>query len=247
MPLEAIVTRRLYQQVADRLRELVESGEYKVGDRLPPERELAEMLDVSRPTVREALIALEVEGRVRIRVGSGIYFTEPRRRDMPAVGEESPFELLQAREFIESAVAEEAARHVTPEHVARLDAVLDRMARQAHPTRTTLRIDRDFHTAVAEILGNAVIVRVIGELFDRRMNPFFERLSRYFENRATWEAAHAEHCAIRDAIAAGNPAAAGAAMRQHLQRSQERFSSSFGETSVAMRATEETRPPAPAQ
>ena len=70
MPLEAIVTRRLYQQVADRLRELVESGEYKVGDRLPPERELAEMLDVSRPTVREALIALEVEGRVRIRVGS---------------------------------------------------------------------------------------------------------------------------------------------------------------------------------
>ena len=247
MPLEAIVTRRLYQQVADRLRELVESGEYKVGDRLPPERELAEMLDVSRPTVREALIALEVEGRVRIRVGSGIYFTEPRRRDMPAVGEESPFELLQAREFIESAVAEEAARHVTPEHVARLDAVLDRMARQAHPTRTTLRIDRDFHTAVAEILGNAVIVRVIGELFDRRMNPFFERLSRYFENRATWEAAHAEHCAIRDAIAAGNPAAAGAAMRQHLQRSQERFSSSFGETSVAARAAEETRPPAPAQ
>ena len=79
MPLEAIVTRRLYQQVADRLRELVESGEYKVGDRLPPERELAEMLDVSRPTVREALIALEVEGRVRMRVGSGgVIFVTPQ-------------------------------------------------------------------------------------------------------------------------------------------------------------------------
>src|SRR6185436_8232886 len=77
VPLEAVEARRLYRQVADQLRALIDSGEYAVGSRLPTERDLAEQLKVSRPTVREALIALEVEGRVRIRVGSGIYVTEP--------------------------------------------------------------------------------------------------------------------------------------------------------------------------
>ena len=72
MPLAAIEPRRLYRQVADQLRQLIADGEYPVGSRLPTERELAEKLGVSRPTVREALIALEVEGRLRIRVGSGI-------------------------------------------------------------------------------------------------------------------------------------------------------------------------------
>ena len=77
VPLEAVEARRLYRQVADQLRALIDGGEYPVGSRLPTERELAEQLRVSRPTVREALIALEVEGRVRIRVGSGIYVIEP--------------------------------------------------------------------------------------------------------------------------------------------------------------------------
>src|SRR3569623_1106472 len=77
VPLEAVEARRLYRQVADQLRSLIDSGEYAVGSRLPTERELAEQLKISRPTVREALIALEVEGRVRIRVGSGIYVSEP--------------------------------------------------------------------------------------------------------------------------------------------------------------------------
>ncbi|MFX5271933.1 GntR family transcriptional regulator, partial [Acinetobacter baumannii] len=73
MPLEAVEARRLYRQIADQLRGLIERGEYAVGTKLPTERDLAEQLKVSRPTVREALIALEVEGLVRIRVGSGIY------------------------------------------------------------------------------------------------------------------------------------------------------------------------------
>jgi len=71
VPLEAVEARRLYRQVADQLRALIDSGEYSVGSRLPTERDIAEQLKVSRPTVREALIALEVEGRVRIRVADG--------------------------------------------------------------------------------------------------------------------------------------------------------------------------------
>jgi len=70
MPFQSIEPRRLYRQIADQIRTLVKSGEYPPGSRLPPERDLAKQLGVSRPSVREALIALEVEGYVEVRVGS---------------------------------------------------------------------------------------------------------------------------------------------------------------------------------
>lgn len=242
MPIEAIVQRRLYQQVADQLRHLIEGGEYGVGDRLPTERELAERMGISRPTIREALIALEVEGRVHIRVGSGIYVTEPRRAGSPSTAEEGPFEILRAREFIEGAIAEEAALNADADHIAVLDDVLHRMSRELQPGKTTIALDREFHTGVAAILGNAVVVRAVGELFDQRMNPYFERLSSYFEDRSTWRAALEEHRAVRDAIAAHDSAKAKETMRRHLQLSQERFSRNFSEGSAAREAAEMEEP-----
>ncbi|WP_294642268.1 FadR/GntR family transcriptional regulator [uncultured Aureimonas sp.] len=229
MPLKAIEPRRLYRQVADQLRLLIESGEYGVGDRLPTERELAERLGISRPTVREALIALEVEGRIRIRVGSGIYVTAPPVTEPVSDEVEGPFELLRARELIESALIREAAVKATAADVAVLDAILGRMENGDHPSPETIAVDREFHVAVAGILGNAVITRFIGELFDQRMTPYFARLSEYFETGQTWRVAYSEHRTVRDAIAAGDPAAAEAAMRQHLRQSQIRFQHSFGE------------------
>jgi DNA-binding FadR family transcriptional regulator len=231
MPIQAIEPPRLYRQVADQLRQLIDRGEYAVGARLPTERELAQQFGLSRPTVREALIALEVEGRVRIRVGSGIYVRSvaghpPRaQRD----DDEGPFELLRAREFVEGAVAAEAALHATSDDVVRLDDVIARMRNSNHPSAETIGLDRDFHTSVAGILGNAVLVRVVGEMFDQRLNPYFERLSSYFENGQSWRAATDEHAAVRDAISAHDSAAARAAMQKHLQLSQLRFSRNFGE------------------
>ena len=78
MPFQSIEPRRLYRQIADQIRALIRSGEFAVGSRLPPERDLAKQLGVSRPSVREALIALEVEGLVDVRIGSGIYVSCPR-------------------------------------------------------------------------------------------------------------------------------------------------------------------------
>ncbi|MEW9807653.1 FadR/GntR family transcriptional regulator [Mesorhizobium marinum] len=231
MPIHAIETPRLYRQVADQLRQLIDNGEYPVGARLPTERELAQQFGLSRPTVREALIALEVEGRVRIRVGSGIYVravrdpAPARARD----NDEGPFELLRAREFVEGAVAAEAALHAGAEDIGRLDDILARMRTSSHPSRETIVLDRDFHTGVAGILGNAVLVRVVGEMFDQRLNPFFERLSSYFENDQSWLAAADEHEAVRDAIAAHDAEGAKEAMQRHLQLSQLRFSRNFGE------------------
>lgn len=234
MPLEAVEARRLYRQIADQLRSLIDSGEYAVGSRLPTERELADQLKVSRPTVREALIALEVEGRVRIRVGSGIYVTEPADAT-PVLSAviEGPFELLRAREFLESAIAEQAARVATKEDIARIDAALVAMENVDHPGEASMVHDRAFHIAIAGCLGNAVLVRVVGELFDQRLNPYFAQLAHYFENPTTWRTALDEHRAVRDAIAARRPLAAHDAMRDHLAHSQERFAQNFGAETAA--------------
>ncbi|TPQ34063.1 GntR family transcriptional regulator [Bradyrhizobium guangdongense] len=237
MPLEAVEARRLYRQIADQLRALIDSGEYAVGSRLPTERELAEQLKVSRPTVREALIALEVEGRLRIRVGSGIYVIEPAGAApsfSAAAVMEGPFELLRAREFLEGSIAEQAARVAKREDIARIDASLTAMENVEHPGELSMVHDRAFHVAVAGCLGNAVLVRVVGELFDQRLNPYFAQLAHYFENPASWRAALDEHRAVRDAIAGRDPDRARDAMRDHLARSQKRFAQNFGaETGAA--------------
>jgi DNA-binding FadR family transcriptional regulator len=231
LPIQAIDPPRLYRQVADQLRQLIDAGEYPVGSRLPSERELAEQFRLSRPTVREALIALEVEGRVRIRVGSGIFVRSAGAGTRPHLGgnHEGPFELLRAREFVEGAIAAEAAFQAKAEDIDRLDDVLNRMKASDHPSEQTIGMDREFHTSVAGILGNAVLVRFIGEMFDERFNPYFVRLSSYFESPQSWRAAIEEHVAVRNAIAARDPARAKAAMQEHLQLSQRRFSPTFGE------------------
>lgn len=246
MPIEAVEPRRLYRQIADQLRQLIDAGEFAVGERLPSERDLADQLKISRPTVREALIALEVEGRVRIRVGSGIYVTEPNGESSGHRGlastTEGPFELLRAREIIESAIASEAASLARPADIVEIDQALARMEEGSHPSRATLALDRAFHVAVAEIVGNAVLTRLVGELFDKRINPYFEKLSSYFENEASWRTAFAEHRAVRDAIVAGDPEAAHAAMRRHLRQSQIRFSVGFDDDPDPAAAAHGTTP-----
>jgi DNA-binding FadR family transcriptional regulator len=234
VPLEAVESPRLYRQIADQLRHLIDRREFPAGCRLPPERELAEKLGVSRPSVREALIALEVEGRVRIRMGSGVYvMDEARKRPVTPVFDgspEGPFEVLQARELIEGAVCAEAAGCISRERLATLDDVLARMEAKGLSGDDLIALDRAFHVGIAEALGNAVLTSFVGTLFDQRINPYFRRLASHFENEGSWRDALNEHRAIRDALGAGSSEAARQAMRLHLQRSAGRFSQSFGET-----------------
>lgn len=229
MSLKAVEPRRLYRQVADQIRHYLVTGALPVGARLPTEREFAERLNVSRPTVREALIALEVEGRIRIRVGSGIYVAEPPASAPPAE-HDGPFEVLRARALIEGAVAAQAAGRMTPARLGVLDDLLARMAKVLHPSAEAVELDRDFHVAIAATLGNGVIEQTVLDLFNRRMSPYFGRLAAYFENQESWTEALAEHRALRDALAAGDGDAARDALHHHLECSQERFSRSFGES-----------------
>lgn len=240
--LEAIEPRRLYRQVADQLRAFIDAGNSPPGTRLPTERDLAERLNVSRPTIREALIALEVEGRIRIRVGSGIYVAEPQP-DLarPPAETDGPFEILRARAFIEGAVAAEAAPLAKAQHLATLDETILAMEQVQHPSDEAIAIDRAFHVAIASIIGNPVVVRVVGDLFDQRMTPYFGRLAAHFENAESWQETIREHRAIRNALAARDSNHARDALRRHLERSQERFSRSFGEGDGAVEVVDPGR------
>src|SRR5947209_3217771 len=123
MPIHSIEPRRLYRQIADQIRSLIQTGEYPPGSRLPPERDLARQLGVSRPSVREALIALEVERLVDVRIGSGIYVL--RGTGTPAANgpdaAAGPFELLRARYVIESECAALAAKSAKKAHLQAIE------------------------------------------------------------------------------------------------------------------------------
>ena len=238
MPLQSIEPRRLYRQIADQLRGLIRAGEYPVGSRLPAERDLAAQLKVSRPSVREALIALEVEGLVEVRMGSGITVIAPEPAPSAARvdGELSPFEIIRARQLIECELAALAAASKKPAAIARglreAVAMMEAdIAREVMP----IRGDRLFHVRVAEASENAALLRVVTELYDERNNPLFERLGRHFERVATWREAVAEHRLVVSAIAAKDPVRARAAMREHLQRSHDRFGAAWAGGDPAIR------------
>ena len=227
MPLQAIEPRRLYRQIADQLRALIERDEFAVGTRLPPERDLAAQLGVSRPSVREALIALEVEGLVEVRMGSGVYV---RKLEGPAhrpVTAEGPLEIIRARQLIEAELAAHAAHHMKKPQLVALREAVRLMQEEAAAGQTPTRGDRLFHVLIAEASNNSVLLRVVTELFDERRNPLFEQLGSHFETAASWAAAIAEHRQVLGAIAARSPQSARDAMSQHLSNSHDRFTANW--------------------
>lgn len=236
MPIQTIEAKRLYRQIADQLRGLIERGELAAGARLPPERDLAAQLGVSRPSVREALIALEVEGLVEVRMGSGIYVREPAAavpRDaalMQALHDaEGPLETIRARQLIESELAAHAALHMKKAQVAGLRDTVAQMERDVAAGRMPTAGDRLFHLRIAEASENAVLLRIIGLLFDERHNPIFEQLGSHFENAKSWTVAIGEHRAVIDAIVHQSPQAARQAMATHLANSHDRFTANWAE------------------
>ncbi len=224
-----IEPRRLYQQVADQIRALIASNAIAPGTRLPPERDLAQQLGVSRPSLREALIALEIDGSVEIRMGSGVYVCQPPERLLPtstaALGE-SPSELMQARAVIEGAAVVLACARITADGLARLREILARMRSEMEQGGHPVEQDKQFHLTLAGFSGNSVLVRLVGELFDERHSPISSQLRERFDSTQTWRFALDEHEAILQALDAADPLAAQTAMRQHLKASTDRWISS---------------------
>ena len=229
MPLQAVDNRRLYRQIADQIAALIETGEYGAGARLPPERDLARQLGVSRPSVREALIALEVEGYVEVRVGSGVYVIgpAPALRSPPLPADSGPFELIRARWLIEAECAALAAKEATKTQIRSMEEALDQMESERERGVMPLSSDRLFHLRIAEASGNSALALVVKTLWDQRTGPLFLRLEHHFDTPELWGVAIKEHREIVAAIARHDATAARAAMRGHMNHAAKRFSKSW--------------------
>lgn len=229
MPIQSIEPRRLYRQIADQIRSLVRSGEYTAGQRLPPERDLARQLGVSRPSVREALIALEVEGLVEVRIGSGIYVVGGGNSHGDEVQAASgPFELLRARWIIEGECAALAAKSAKKEHIVAIEDALLQMQRIMETDKVQpLAADRLFHLRVAEATGNGALVAVLKMLWEERMGPLFSQLEHHYDTPELWVAALAEHRNVLKAIVARDADTARAAMQKHLNKAYKRFNTGW--------------------
>ena len=226
MPFHSIEPRRLYRQIADQIRGLIKSGEFPAGSRLPPERDLARQLGVSRPSVREALIALEVEGMVEVRIGSGIYVLASTAQHgvngLDATA--GPFELLRARYVIESECAALAAKSAKKSHVHAIEEALSEMEREMADARQPLPADRLFHLRVAEATGNGALVAVVKMLWEERMGPLYKQLEHHYDTPGLWHAAIGEHRGVLKAIVAHDSGIARTMMQRHLNQAYKRFS-----------------------
>jgi len=215
----------LYLQIADQLRSLIAAGEFPPGSRLPAERELAKRFGVSRPTLREALIALEVEGWVDVRPGSGILVTMQKRAAEDNFGDDGPLEILRARMVIEGEIAAEAAAITEPKDIAALEQILVAMKGAPADEAARVEADRQFHQYIVAKLANKVLLRLATGLFDQRDTPLARQFATDFDNPKTWTAVLAEHRKILAALAARDPERARKAMRYHLRKSHNRHTS----------------------
>ena len=212
------------------MRAAILTAEFAVGARLPAERDLAKQLGVSRPSVREALIALEVEGWVEVRTGSGIYVLDRvNQSKAPQIDptEWGPLELIRARRVVEGEIASLAAVQAKKHDVDAMRQALTSMKNEAQQGKLPLEGDRAFHTAIVQACGNVVLLETVQSFWDSRRGPLFTRLGGYFETMKSWQSAIDEHEAILTAIAAKDGPAARIAMHAHMDKSHTRFSASW--------------------
>ena len=212
----AKVQDRLYQDLARSLLGEMASGRYAVGARLPAERELAVQYGVSRPTVREAIIALEVQGLVEVRIGSGAYVVRlPGKGDIPGFNL-TAFELTEARLLFEGEAAALAATQISDAEVDEIARIIDAIARENLDPKGTEKADRAFHLAVAKATRNSAIHDAIAHLWDLRSSSPEAALLHAKARSANVKPVVEEHTAVLAALRARDPAAARAAMRSHL-------------------------------
>lgn len=217
---------RRYLEIARQLAQDIEGGTYAVGERLPPERELAQTLDVSRTTVREALLALEIMQMIEIRVGAGVFVRDVTAREAGPIYEPDaapPSAVLAARRLIEGETAALAAVHATPEQIEALRRCNREMAAHIDDITAFDAADARFHDLIAQAAGNDVLTGFVGHLWKMResaMWAFWYDQTRHADNRRR---SAEDHQVILRAIERGLPDVSRTAMQSHLDVLADRF------------------------
>ena len=214
---------RLYQVVARRIARMIEE---KSGDpdwRMHSERELAEELEVRRPVVREAVIALEMRGMVEVKGRTGITVLPVRGSQIQfdKIGADAgpgPFELLEARLAVEASAAAMAAERATSYDLAFLEDCIARMEHEAQALLLNEKGDRDFHLAIARMTGNAIIVSMVETLWVQRdQSLMWKKLHEHIHAPTVRPLWIGDHHAVLTALRLRNPEAAYKAMARHIR------------------------------
>lgn len=221
-----IQAQRVYMQIVNQIIDLVRKGEFPDGAQLPPERNLAEQLGVSRASLREALSALQIIGLVKTKPGQGTFICA---RKVPSLlqldtswlyeEEESPFAILQARKTVEPHIAALAARQRSDAVLKRLGQILDSVEVDLSDRNIFSEGDRKFHKAISEATENPVLMSmmsIVYELMGHRL--WLTLVTESFLTHPGWpQKGTAQHRRIYEAIRAQNEKAAAARMREHLE------------------------------
>ncbi len=221
---EAVRKTKLYEEVAKQIQRQIVEGSLKPGDKLPPERELAEKFEVSRSSVRDAIRALELIGLVEPRQGDGTVVCDLsadslvnplatmllRKREL--VGE-----LLDVRKMIEPPLAARAATHAAPEEIAYLEAILRRQREKVRSGELAIEEDSEFHYTIARAAKNSVVLKVLDVLMDLLR----ESRARSLQVEGRLQRSLAGHQRILNAIKRRDAAGAEAAMYQHVEEIEE--------------------------
>ena len=233
MELQAIKPKRLYVTVAEQLTRFVMDGTLKPGERFPSERELAEKLGVSRPTIREAMIAMELAGIIEIKTGSGIYVTKPdQHHDIMDIGRRDkgigPFEILEIRYMIEGEACALAAARITDKQIQQLKDTLLEMEEEEKQPDASEKADWKFHSIIAEACQNSAIYAVINWLWELRNQS---ELSLAYLERLRKEGVHPsinDHRRILEALEKRDPEKARIAMKLHIENATAAAAVYFG-------------------
>ncbi|WP_246794020.1 FadR/GntR family transcriptional regulator [Burkholderia perseverans] len=243
MPFQPIETKRLYSQIAAQITELIEAGEFIVGERLPAERDLSARLGVSRSSLREALIALEIEGTVEVRSGSGIFVRQrganaavaaaapaPQPAASAAAARMhavSPFDVIRARAYLEPEIAVQAVRHASDAQIETVLGWLDKLRGSKVGDPQLNEYDRQFHLSLAEASGNSAYVVLLDQLWIHRTTPLYMTLEQHFLSAPWWAESMEEHEEIYAALNERDVRRISLAMGLHMQHAEQRLAGQF--------------------
>jgi GntR family transcriptional repressor for pyruvate dehydrogenase complex len=225
MPFRPIQSEKLAAAVVRQIELLILRGILRPGERLPPERELAERLNVSRPSLRDAIGTLQEEGLLTTRAGAGVYVADvlgsafsPALIQLFARHDTAVFDYLSFRRDMEGLAAARAARHASDTDLAVIQRIFDRMV-AAHEKRVPeneAELDAQFHMAIIEASHNVVMLHMMRSMFDLLREGVFYNRQVMFRQRTTRSALLDQHRAINAGLQARDAEAAQAAVEAHL-------------------------------
>jgi GntR family transcriptional repressor for pyruvate dehydrogenase complex len=225
MPFQRIEAEKLSHSVVRQIEQLILRGILRPGERLPSERELSERLGVSRPSLREAVAELQERGLLATRAGAGIYVADvlgsafsPALIRLFAAHDEAVYDYIAFRRDLEAIAAERAALHGSDTDLKVIDTIFAKME-AAHSKRNPAdeaELDAEFHLAIIEASHNVIMLHMMRSAFDLLREGVFFNRQVMFKQRTTRDLLLDHHRAINEAIQARDPAAARAAVVEHL-------------------------------